>query len=145
MSGLEVRCHDFLHVRDVLTNDWRLGDLFRGHLDDRPLVGIVVNQRHVVREDNEVGDRQTIAGKEGLTSWPLLELVSNLTIELEEVRYGLVDLVLLGTVCHPGSVGLGDPEVCRRLQRPINQIALLQAHAAFIEAILAAKHAQNSV
>ena len=118
-----VVCHLGLHTSDILSNDRSLSHLRRSLILKRFSACIVVRQRHVETEKNEVGDGEAIAREKGRVRSSLSKLGSHLLVEFRKViNSSSVFFFSLFEV--PVSRCFRGPEIERGLQGPIDKEAL---------------------
>ena len=100
-----------------------------------------MHQAHVEREDDEVGDCQSIRGDKARVRTRQVGL--NLLVEGVELGGALSDLGLIGFTHEPHKICLRVPKVCVRLKRPIHVESLVHVVVEVV-AVSATKQSQDS-
>ena len=81
----QVVCHLGLHTSDILLNDRSLSHLRGSLILQRFSACIVVRQRHVETEKNEVGDSEAITREKGRVFPSLSKLGSHLLVKFRKM------------------------------------------------------------
>ena len=120
-----------------MTDDWSLGNFFRGHCFDRSGVGVVKCNIKVASKEQEVSNRESVTGEESRTFTPFLELLSDCVVERIECLCGagFILLRIVFRVLVPAFDKTTVTEVLRLFEKPVDEIGLLFV-VLWVEAVL---------